>query len=209
MKTPTYNRYIQLLAVSIGSFAFAHAADAMPRSSVASVFPFDLTRNLRYFDGVELTTVVLASPKATLMTDTMGAWIPLDHPNNSAGFTMRHHSLPGVAVNISLLDAAAESESAQSWKDYVAMVQQQLGDNSSVAEESDSAVDPRVVRVLGGRTRQARFSANTREPVAEYHVITTLGRSSVVFILSGPADEVPLALNDFRFFLSRLERVTP
>jgi hypothetical protein len=194
-----------IVALLLGAGAAA-TAGATPRSTIPSVCTFQLDVGHRYFDGIELMTALLESPRLTLHTDTLGAWAPLASPCQSAGFSLHHRTIPGLTMCISVLPPAADSASEDFWDAYVQDVQSQLGEGSAPGEVADSANSRGVLKVLGGRTREAVFNTQAPEPLAEYHVLVTKDTAIVAFVLRGPAEAVAAARDDFRFFLSRLDR---
>jgi len=195
-------------ACLLGAGLAASTAWATPRSQIPSEVVFRFEVGHRYFDGVELTTVLLDSPRLTLATDTLGAWIRASEPEAAAGLTLRHRTIAGLTLSLSVLPHADDVASEEYWQAYVAGVQTQLGTTATAGDLADSADSRNVLRVLGGRTREALFTIAVSAPRAEYHIHASKAGTNVVFVLRGPATAVAEARDDFRFFLSRLERVT-
>lgn len=161
---------------------------------------------MRTFDGASFDVLTLDSKMVTLAAFTLGAWTIVEDTSSPYGFTLQHRRHPLVRLGICSLAGKRVPSDPDRWQQYVASVAAPLGLDPAVLPVADSSQDDTTVELIGWTTREVTLAAPSL-PRTEVHLVASAGNLGVAFILSGPNEDVAAAMQDFRFFLSRLERM--
>jgi hypothetical protein len=190
-------------------FGAAGVCRAHSTAGAPSAGRFSLKIIHRVFDGVQIDSVLLVSPEFSMMTDTFGAWLPPEEDANGPDFTLHSRRFEKVRFDICRVSRSDASTREQDWNSYVHRVQRSLGEDAAVSELADSTKGPPAVAILGWPTREALFvqpAQGNAPAMAERHVLASGPAGAVLFVLSGPYEQVTRADDDFRFFLARLSK---
>lgn len=200
--------HVRLFAVALGLGTLA--ATTAARGAFACDDRFVIGTETKSFDGLVFDMIKLRAKAITLEAFTFDVWLPSDQGGDYA-LTLRHQRFKNVVLGLCPLTPPELPTDEASWKEYIAGITRALGPAAVVSDLLDSTVDPFGVRVLGGDTREAKFTKPKPDgagATVQLHVLVTLEKAGLAFVLSGPAEEVESATQDFRFFLSRLNRET-
>lgn len=191
-------------AVSLG-LALTVLAAPLASTTLPAAARFTMGIEARTFDGAAFNVIRWESQVITLTAFTLGAWTPIDAPQSPFGMTLQHQRETAVKLGISPLTGELVPSDEDRWSHYVATMAANLGLDIGSPEEVDSRDAAAHIAVLNWPSREVVFNDPASE-TEEIHLVAATGDLGVVFVLSGPAAAVERTRQDFRFFLSRLDR---
>jgi hypothetical protein len=176
-------------------------------SPLVAAAPFTITLKSREFDGVRIDSVFIDGTSVSLLTDTLGSWVPVDDERDGFGYLLCHRQFKNVRLGVTEIQSDGLSLDEGAWQTYTENVRIRLGELAVTAGIADSEVSGEAIAIVGWRTRVAAFAvpANSAPGHFEQHTLASNGSNGLLIVLYGPLTEAEGAKNDLQFFLSRLE----
>lgn len=164
------------------------------------------------FDGATFETIFLTAKVATIEVETFAQWRPDESGSDPASLVLHHSTLKGVRVQFCALVPPDVPNNAELWKKYQNEVITLVGEGTVASDQLDTTDATGGIRVLGWDTREARFTRRTPTGdvlAIQHHFVLTQGNAGLRVILTAPQPVFEQALDDLRYWFSRLKISQP